>query len=82
MVPGALSLLVNWQGHKADHSPPTSAKVKKTWTNTSTPPYVFMVHGSSLVKIRDNFTFYLLCIEIGLHSLNPNNQDVEKVGVR
>jgi hypothetical protein len=30
-------------GHEADHSPPTSAQVKKTWTYTSTPPYIFMV---------------------------------------
>jgi hypothetical protein len=28
---------------EVDHSPPTSAQVKKTWTYTSTPPYVFMV---------------------------------------
>jgi hypothetical protein len=32
------------QGPVADHSPPTSAEVKKTWLYTSTPPY------------RDNFT--------------------------
>jgi hypothetical protein len=29
-------------GREADHSPPTSAEVKKMWTYTSTPPYVFM----------------------------------------
>jgi hypothetical protein len=29
-------------GREADHSPPTSVQVKKTWTYTSTPPYVFM----------------------------------------
>jgi hypothetical protein len=28
--------------HFADHSPPTSAEVKKMWIYTSTPPYVFM----------------------------------------
>jgi hypothetical protein len=27
---------------KADHSPPTSAEIKKTWVYTSTHPYVFM----------------------------------------
>jgi hypothetical protein len=27
---------------EADHSPPTSAKVKKMWIYTSTPPYAFM----------------------------------------
>jgi hypothetical protein len=29
-------------GHEADHSPPTSAEVKKIWIYTSTPPYAFM----------------------------------------
>jgi hypothetical protein len=40
---GALFLEVKWLGHEGDHSHPTNAKVKKTWTYTSTPPYVFMV---------------------------------------
>jgi hypothetical protein len=30
-VPGVLSLCVKWREREADHSPPTSAKVKKTW---------------------------------------------------
>jgi hypothetical protein len=29
-------------GREADHSPPTSADVKKVWIYTSTPPYAFM----------------------------------------
>jgi hypothetical protein len=29
-------------GREADHSPPASAEVKKTWVYTFTPPYVFM----------------------------------------
>jgi hypothetical protein len=41
-VPGALSPRVKRPEHEADHSPPTSAEVKKTWIYTSTPPYVFM----------------------------------------
>jgi hypothetical protein len=28
--------------HEADHSPPTGAEIKNTWTYTSTPPYIFM----------------------------------------
>jgi hypothetical protein len=39
----AHSLGVKWLGRDTDHSPPTSAEVKKTWIYTSTPPYVFMV---------------------------------------
>jgi hypothetical protein len=33
---------VKRQGREADHSPPTSAEVKKMWFYTSTPPYFFM----------------------------------------
>jgi hypothetical protein len=41
-VPGALSLGVKWPGPEADHSSPTSAKIKKMWIYTSTPPYALM----------------------------------------
>jgi hypothetical protein len=41
-VPGALSPGKKLPGREADHSPPTSADVKKTWIYTSTSPYVFM----------------------------------------
>jgi hypothetical protein len=40
-VPGALPGVTR-QGREADHSPPTSAEVKKMWMYTSTPLYVFM----------------------------------------
>jgi hypothetical protein len=33
---------VKRQGREADHSPLTSAEVKKMWIYTSTPQYVFM----------------------------------------
>jgi hypothetical protein len=35
-------LTVKRPGREADHSPPASAEIKKTWIYTSTPPYVFM----------------------------------------
>jgi hypothetical protein len=41
-VPGGLSPGVKQQEHEVDHSLPTSSEFKKTWTYTSTPPYVFM----------------------------------------
>jgi hypothetical protein len=41
-VPGALSPGVKQQGREAEQSPPASAKVKKMWIYTSTPPCVFM----------------------------------------
>jgi len=28
-----------WQGHEADHSLPSSAKVKNVWNSISTPPW-------------------------------------------
>jgi hypothetical protein len=39
---GTLSPWIKRLGSEADHSPPTSAEVKKMWIYTSTPPYVFM----------------------------------------
>jgi hypothetical protein len=43
-VPGAFFTWVKQQEREADHSPPTSAEVKKTWIYTSTPPYAFMAN--------------------------------------
>jgi hypothetical protein len=39
---GVLSPGVKRPGREADHSPPASTEVKKTWIYTSTPPQVFM----------------------------------------
>jgi hypothetical protein len=41
-VPGALPPGLKLPGHESDHSPPTSAEVKKTWIYTSTPLYAFV----------------------------------------
>jgi hypothetical protein len=41
-VPGALSPEVKQPGREVDHSPPTSAEVKKTWVYTATSSYSFM----------------------------------------
>jgi hypothetical protein len=41
-VPGFLSPGVRQPRRKADHSPPTSAEVKKMWIYITTTPYVFM----------------------------------------
>jgi hypothetical protein len=38
---GALSLRVKGPECEADHSPPSSAEVKKSWSYTSTPQYTF-----------------------------------------
>jgi hypothetical protein len=42
-IPEALSQRIKWPGQEADHSLPTSVKVKNMWIYTSTPPYIFMV---------------------------------------
>jgi hypothetical protein len=41
-IPGAVSSGVKQPGREADHSPATSARVKKIWIYTSIPPYSFM----------------------------------------
>jgi hypothetical protein len=42
MGTGVLSSEIKRQGRGADHSPPTSAEVKKIWIYTFTPPYAFV----------------------------------------
>jgi hypothetical protein len=39
MVSRAISSGIKLQGREADHSPPTSAEVKKMWIYTSIAPY-------------------------------------------
>jgi len=55
---------VKWPGHEADHSLPSNAEVKNTWSCTSTPPVYF--HGMVLSlkkKHRENFTGYqYICV--------------------
>jgi hypothetical protein len=44
MGTGGFSPGVKRQGREADHSPPTSAEVKKMWLYTFTSPYAFMAY--------------------------------------
>jgi hypothetical protein len=46
-------------GREADHSLPSSAAIKNTWSCTSTPPYIYMAW--CLVYHRDNFAFTIGC---------------------
>jgi hypothetical protein len=62
-VRGALSPGVKWPGRKSDHSPPTSAEVKKTRVYTSTTPYVFIpirLHGVVLDQLNTGTSLLLL----------------------
>jgi hypothetical protein len=61
-VPGALSLAVKQLGCKADHSPPSTAKVKNAWSYSYTPQCLPM--EQYLVKHRENFTFYSIKISV------------------
>jgi hypothetical protein len=55
-VPGVLSLGVVRSGREVDYLRPTSDKNKNAWSDTSTPPYVFV--PCYLVKHIDNFIFW------------------------
>jgi hypothetical protein len=70
-VPGSLSPVVKWMGHEADHSPPSSAKVKECMElylhSPSTPSW----HDVQLKrKHRDNctFTFTFWSMRICFHN--------------
>jgi hypothetical protein len=60
-VPGALSTGVNRPGREADHSPPTSAEVKKMWIYTSTP---IRLHGVVLNQLIWGTTLPYLTVYI------------------
>jgi hypothetical protein len=63
---GGFPLEVKWQGHEADQSPPSSAKVKNALSYTSTPQYVFMAW--CLVNHRQNFFYLYMSMDFILHS--------------
>ena len=53
------------QGCEADHSSPSSAKVKNTWTQTSAPPYAFNACTRINFTLQNTFAshtlVFLLC---------------------
>jgi hypothetical protein len=51
MGTGSSSPGIKQSGREADHSPPTSAEVKKMWIYISIPPYTYT---------RTNLLFFLL----------------------
>jgi hypothetical protein len=55
MSTGDLSPRVKRTAREADHTAPSSAEIKHTWSYTSTPPYIFTAW--CLLKHRDNFIF-------------------------
>ena len=54
-VPGVCISEVNWPGHEADHSPPSSPEVKILWSSTF--PLVFALMVCCLIMHTDNFMF-------------------------
>jgi hypothetical protein len=75
--PGILSPGIKHLGHGADHSPPSSTKVTKTWSYTSTTPYSFMawllikhiihLHGVALNQAQEHLYFTIILY------MNQNN---------
>jgi hypothetical protein len=51
-------------GREADHSPPTSAEVKKVWIYTSTPPYSFMAYCLISYAHGQFYLFTFYCDEV------------------
>jgi hypothetical protein len=60
---------------EADHSPPSTVKVKNVCRCTSTPQYVFMVRHT--VKHRDNFAL-LLASTLALHRKGTGRRTAKK----
>jgi hypothetical protein len=63
MDTGGLFPEVKRPGSEADHSPPTSAEVKKTWICTSTPPtrlHGVVMAGLLMIRMYDMDTRMLL----------------------
>lgn len=42
---------VQWSGHEADHSSPSSAKIKDEWSSTCTLTYTFMACTGKVYSI-------------------------------
>jgi hypothetical protein len=53
-------------GCEADHSPPSSAKVKNAWSYTSTPQYAFMVWCSVKKSTRTTLPLTLYITYVGI----------------
>jgi hypothetical protein len=56
--PSLLSPGVKRLGREADHSPPITAEVKKTWIYRSTSPYVFIAY-CLIIQARGHVYFYM-----------------------
>jgi hypothetical protein len=58
---------VNRRGREADHSPPTSFEVIKTWTYTSTPPYAFIQDERQLFSFLGRINLQTILILFTVH---------------
>jgi hypothetical protein len=66
---GALSPGVRRPGREVDHSPPTSAEIKKMWIYTSTPIHL---HGIVLNYLRTGTTLPLLSLTPHMKGIRIN----------
>lgn len=49
-----LSLGIKWLGHKADHSPPSSADVKIEWSCNLISSHAFVAHTGTPLQSTDD----------------------------
>jgi hypothetical protein len=59
-VPSALSMGIKWLEHEADHSPPSTAEVKKEWS-------CMFTHLIFLNGLHRDFTFFFSCVLLVCH---------------
>jgi hypothetical protein len=71
-VPAVLYTGIKRQRREADHSPPISAEVKKTWIYTSTPPYAFMAQRLICQAQRQLYLYYYYYYSSISKKLNKN----------
>jgi hypothetical protein len=70
----ALAQVVKRQGREADHSPPTSADVKKTGMCTSTPPYAWAALPYLFYFLAiTNIPLELRCMELFMEIKHKHN---------
>jgi hypothetical protein len=72
-VPGPLSSRIKRTRLEADHSPLSSAEVKKEWT---IPPHPISLHG--VVFIKHQGQLYLVSYSLSLTHTHPHTQKVYK----
>jgi len=78
---GALSLGIKRLGREADHSRPSSAEVKNTWSYASIAPLLLPSWRGAQIKHMGNFTFtftYIQEIFINFHGREMSGMNAQR----